>query len=115
MSRTRQQAISDAIAARIMKNSHKRFSSLHEEALGDIMSTPVNEQSGSPRDSRNGAINSGLSVGSQVTVGPIKPVDSKTLSGSYPGDHREKESEDFSTESFKNQAGPRGETGTKAA
>lgn len=49
-----------------------------------------NEQSGSPRDSRNPAINSGLSVGSQVNVGPVKPVDHKALEGTNPGDHRSK-------------------------
>lgn len=29
-----------------------------------------------------------MTVGSQVNVGPIKPVDRKTLEGSTPGDHR---------------------------
>lgn len=33
---------------------------------------------------------SGMTCGSQVVVGPIKSVDSKTLAGSYPGDHRAK-------------------------
>jgi hypothetical protein len=61
------------------------------------------------------ADSSSLTVGSQVNVGLVKPVDSKTLTGSYPGDHRENESQDFSTDQFKNQAGPRGETGTKGA
>lgn len=58
---------------------------------------------------------SGMGVTSQVFVGVTKPVDSLTLAGSTPGDHREKESADFSTDQFKNQAGPRGETGTKGA
>ena len=79
------------------------------------MSVPINEQSGSPRSSRNPGNTSGMSVGSQVVVGAVKPVDSKTLAGSYSGDHREGESQDFSTESFKNQSGPRGETGKRGA
>jgi len=71
----------------------------------------VNEQSGSPRDTRNGAINSGLSVGSQVTVGPIKPVDSKTITGSTPGDHRA----DANRVTMPPQPAPRSATGTKGA
>lgn len=58
---------------------------------------------------------SGMGCLSQVSVGVTKPVDAKTVEGSTPGDHREKESADFSTDQFKNQAGPRGETGTKGA
>ena len=34
------------------------------------------------------SINSGMNVGSQVNVGPIKPVDRRTVEGSTPGDHR---------------------------
>lgn len=41
------------------------------------------------RQASSDSINSGLTcTDHQVTVGPIKPVDSKTLQGSYPGDHR---------------------------
>jgi len=46
---------------------------------------------GSPADGqkmRSDATGAGYTVSSQVTVGPIKPTDSKTLEGSYPGDHR---------------------------
>lgn len=61
------------------------------------------------------ADSTGLTVGSQVNVGPMKPVDSKTLTGSYPGDHRAPNTGETTTDQFKNQAGPRGETGTKGA
>lgn len=33
-------------------------------------------------------VTSGMNVSSQVNVGAIKPTDSKTLEGSYAGDHR---------------------------
>src|SRR5919108_6605081 len=42
---------------------------------------------GSPSADR---VTSGMTVGSQVNVGPIKPVDRKTLEGSTPGDTRAK-------------------------
>ena len=56
------------------------------------------------------ADSSSLTVGSQVTVGPMKPVDSKTLEGSYAGDHRAPNTGATTTDQFKNQAGPLGET-----
>ncbi|MGP0017947.1 MAG: hypothetical protein ACLPHP_05215 [Candidatus Sulfotelmatobacter sp.] len=34
------------------------------------------------------SINSGLTVGSQVVVGAIKPTDFSSIAGSYAGDHR---------------------------
>ena len=77
---TRNEAIAANIAKRIVANTRKRFSTLHAEAIEetDFMSnsSDVNEQSGSPRDSRNSGNTSGMSIGSQV--GPIatKPVDS---------------------------------------
>jgi hypothetical protein len=43
---------------------------------------------------------------SQVTVGPIKPVDSKTLGGSYPGDHRVPAAP-VNMDAFTNPGGPR--------
>ena len=45
----------------------------------------------SPANNATGSgVTSGMAVGSQVVVGAVKPVDSKTLGGSYPGDHRAK-------------------------
>ena len=108
-------AIADAIAKKIMAKSQKRFSSLHDEAVREVfMSTPTSsngvnttaahEQTldrsriGSPADGRKlnatgsqgVTINSGLNVGQNSEVKPItvKPVDSKTITGSYAGDHR---------------------------
>jgi len=42
-----------------------------------------------------------MGVSSQVGPIIVKPVGNKTLEGSYPGDHRDIESADFSTDSFK--------------
>lgn len=66
---------------------------------------------GSPADGRklNGTgdfgsdINSGMACGSPVTVGPIKPVDRKTLEGSTPGDFRSQAAPAV----LPNQPGPR--------
>lgn len=52
----------------------------------------------------------GMNVGSQVNVGPTKPVDHKTTEGSTPGDFRAPNTGANTTDAFKNQAGPRGET-----
>ena len=51
----------------------------------------------------------------QPTPVVIKPVDFKSLAGSYPGDHRQPQTAGDVTAPFRNQAGPRGETGTKGA
>ncbi len=48
-----------------------------------------------------------MNVGSQVEVGPIKPVHRKTIEGSTPGDFRDNDSSDFSTDFAKNSPGPR--------
>jgi hypothetical protein len=56
---------------------------------------------------------SGMTVSSQVSVGFTKPVGRKTIEGSTPGDHRAPNTGGSTTDQFKNQAGPRGETGTK--
>ena len=58
---------------------------------------------------------SGMGCLSQVSVGVTKPVDAKTLAGSTPGDHRAPSTGAGITDQFKNQAGPRGETGTRGA
>jgi hypothetical protein len=82
---------------------------LNEDAAQRMAQTVLNGRTSSD------SINSGMTCGSQVVVGPIRPVDRRTIEGSTPGDFRDKESADFSTDSFKNQAGPRGETVTKGA
>jgi hypothetical protein len=55
------------------------------------------------------SINFGLNVGSQVVVGPIKPMDCKTITGSNPGDHRipAKDGVTAAIDAIKNQGGPR--------
>jgi hypothetical protein len=76
------------------------------------------EKSAMPADGRrlNGTgtkgstTTSGMDVGSQVNVGPMKPVGSKTLEGSYAGDHRAPANKADITAAFKNQSSPRGET-----
>jgi hypothetical protein len=84
----------------------------------DMISDPTLNGSrvGSPADGtklpgeRSTGINSGLNVSSQVSVGQTKPVDFKSLEGSYTGDHRGPNTGATTTDQFKNQAGPRGET-----
>ena len=129
--RTRQQCIAEAIAARIIRNkTRKRFSALHADAIGEIMSTPTSStlnggtsrvEIGRPQNvealgqrplaGRSGedSIRSGMAVGSDVAV-TVKPVGRKTIEGSTPGDHRSPNTGGSTTDSFKNQAGPRGET-----
>src|SRR4051812_12280233 len=70
---SRSEAIAAHIARSIMRNSNRRFSTLHADAIEETkMSDTTNN----------------MNVGSQVNVGPIKPEGSKTLEGSYSGDHR---------------------------
>jgi hypothetical protein len=120
MARSRSEAISDAIARRIMANSRKRWAGLHRDALEETaimnsknvtttgMAVGDNEASraatqttdeatvaseGTKASPVNGSVGkndvtSGMNVSSQVVLGPIKPTDSKTLEGSYAGDHR---------------------------
>lgn len=52
MSRTREQAIADAIARKILSNTRKRFSTLHSEALFEV-SNMSNEKSSSVTSSMN--------------------------------------------------------------
>jgi hypothetical protein len=142
VSRTKQQAIADAIARRIMANTKKRFSSLHADAIEEIYmsnspspvttSMNVNDtpavreplqtdalpnvaSEGQP--SRNagangGTINSGLAVTPNSAVSPVtvKQTGYKTITGSNAGDHRTPNTGATTTDAFKNQAGPRGET-----
>ena len=76
-------------------------------------SKDVNEQSGSPRDSRSTDLTSGMEVKSQVPNPVALPVDSKKLDGENLNTVRNVSSA-FSTASFKNQAGPRGRTSNGA-
>src|SRR6266849_4672303 len=102
--RTKQQCIADAIAKKIMANTRRRFSTLHAEALEEFqMSNETENQNasqggrpdGSPADGRklegasdNGKVTSGMSVSSQVNVGPMKQVGHNSYEGSNQGDHR---------------------------
>ena len=75
---------------------------------------------GSPADGRR--LNGSGTAGSGVTQGmaaaqpselrpvTVKDVDSNTIEGSHTGDHRAPNTGAGVTDSFKNQAGPRGET-----
>jgi hypothetical protein len=126
MPRSRSEMIADAIAKKIMANTRKRWRTLHADALQEIRMSEVTKQSdatlphmtskGSPADAQkmpgspsSDSVTSGMTVGSQVNVGAIKPVDRKTIEGSYPGDSRSEDETDI-TAQFKNQAGPRSET-----
>ena len=53
------------------------------------------------------SINSGFAVASPIPAVTIKPVDRKTLQGSYPGDSRAPNSGAGVTDQFKNSPGPR--------
>jgi hypothetical protein len=90
--RSRQQAIADAIAKKIMANSKKRFSSLLDDAQREVnMSETTNN----------------MTVDSQVSVGVIKQVDHNALVGSNQGDHRSPNTGAGITDAFKNAPGPR--------
>lgn len=114
------------LAAALLKGTQRKFSRLHADFLEITMSTPtdnnINEQNGQARPAVGRPANvealgvkplpgstgvdnttSGMSVGSQVTVGPIKPVDRKTIIGSTPGDFRSQAAPAV----LPNNAGPR--------
>ena len=99
------------LASQIVRGTQRKFSRLHGDFLELRMSNSndVNEQSGSPRDSRNPGNTSGMTVVSQVPNPVAKPVDSKELDGENLNTVRSV-SNAFSTEQFKYQAGPRGRT-----
>lgn len=125
------ETLSQYLAKHLLNGTRKKFSSLMADYIQEqaIMATPTaspsnapalkNNAVGTPADGQKpvSANPSTSSMGVSSQVGPIivKPVGNKTLEGSYPGDHRDIESADFSTDSFKSEAGPRGETGTKGA
>jgi hypothetical protein len=102
--RTRSECIAANIAKRIVASKTRlKFSTLHRLAIEDTMNSPnVNEQSGSPRDSRSSGNTSGMSIGSQVGPIVIKPVD---VSPGVDADHT----------LFPAQPAPRSTTGTQGA
>jgi hypothetical protein len=115
---TRNEAIAANIAARITRNKTRfKFATLHRlaveetEHMSDTSSTtssmnvadtpatraqigreipdsPASLAAVAPAKLTTDPATSPYTVGSQVTVGPIKPVDRKTITGSYPGDSR---------------------------
>ena len=137
MSRSKRKTISEYIAARIMRNQMRvKFSTAHADFLQERdtnMSTPTSstlngDSKGQPRTpiGRPLADNpatlaaaspakltpdagtSPYTVGSQVNVGPIKPVDRKTIQGSYPGDSRSSgDSAKAAMDAIANNGGPR--------
>ncbi len=56
----------------------------------DAMPNPATSEGQKPLAPKPGAvgINVGMTTAAQVNVGPIKPVDRRTLAGSTPGDFR---------------------------
>lgn len=130
MASTKRKTISEYLADRIIKNQMRvRFSHAHADFLQEeaIMSqpTPTAEMNasgdslkrnpvGTPSNAqkmRADATGNTYTVGSQVTVGPIKPTDSKTLEGSYAGDHRTQAADAV----MPAQPGPRDATGQSGA
>ncbi len=66
----------------------------------------LNEQSGSKQSDRNPGNTSGMSVGSQVNVGPTKYVDGNEFDGDRGGDTRKQAAPAV----LPPQPGPRGQT-----
>jgi hypothetical protein len=135
---TRNDAIAANIAARITRNKNTRykFSTLHRLALEETQNMSntsctttglaVNDSEanrtpiGRPLADNPATLaaasparltpDAGLpyTVGSQVSVGPIKPVDRKTITGSYPGDSRSSgDSAKAAMDHIANVGGPR--------
>ena len=121
-----QQTFEQYLASAIMHGTRKHFSALHADFLEQQMSevSNVNDQKnlnmrsqsiGSPADGKKlanspeqgSSVTSGMSLSSPVTVGPIKPVDRKTIEGSTPGDHRAPALKADITAFAKNSPGPR--------
>jgi hypothetical protein len=93
------------LAAQIVSGTRKSFGTLMADYLEKKMSANLNDDKnlnmrgqtiGSPADGKKlsnapgqgSSVTSGMSISSPVTVGPIRPVDRKTLAGSTPGDFR---------------------------
>lgn len=60
-----------------------------------------------PGSPSSDSINSGMSIGSQIVLGAIKPVDRRTITGSTPGDFRAPNTGAGITDQFMNAPGPR--------
>src|SRR5882762_7078266 len=100
------QSFPQYLAAALIKGTRKHLSALHADFLEQQMSLQDamdNMQNGLAKDTTT----NNVTVGSQVSVGPIKPSDSKTLEGSYPGDHRPQAAD----ATLPNNPPVRGETG----
>jgi len=136
-----QQSLSQYLAAALLNGTRKQFSTLHADYLEQEkehpMSTPTSESLNGdkllgqqPRvaidrgasTSSLQADGSKLAADSTSTTEPFQPrpivvkqVDHNALVGSNQGDHRQPQTAGDVTAPFRNQAGPRGETGTKGA
>ena len=85
-----------------------------EQTTNDASVSSLGKKQNSEPSSNS--INSGMSVTSQVPNPIARPVDSKTVQGSYPGDHRfGGDSVKPSMDKIANPPGPRGETESKGA
>jgi hypothetical protein len=114
---TRSEAIAANIAQKIVRNqTRKHWSRLHADTLEDLQKmanekssvvtssmnvsdTPatrvqigreatISDQGRKPQAGSTSTTDSPVTVGSQVNVGPTRPVDRRTIEGSTPGDHR---------------------------
>jgi hypothetical protein len=107
MPRSRSECIADHIAKTILRNTRKRWRTLHADALQEIqlsdnLGTTGNipaglTRKGSPADGKSlpgstsaDSVTSGMNVQTGDVAVTVKPTDSKTLAGSYAGDHRVK-------------------------
>ena len=82
-----------------------------EETLDRTHPSAPAERAGNtlPREASGDTTMSGMVVGSQLPAIVAKDVDSTVLQGSHKSGSDDV-SKNFSTDAFKNQAGPRGET-----
>lgn len=81
--------LNEYIAHAIVRGrTQKHFSSLMADFLQLEQSNMTNLNEKLTDGLQKDASANSMNTGSPVNVGPIKPVDSKTLAGSYPGDHR---------------------------
>jgi hypothetical protein len=135
---TRNDAIAANIAARITRNKTRfKFVTLHRLALEEtenmsntssttssmnvadtpaaraqigreIPDSPASLAAVAPAKLTTDPASSPYTVGSQITVGPIRPVDRKTITGSYPGDSRSSgDTAKASMDAIANNGGPR--------
>jgi hypothetical protein len=126
---TRNERIAANIAKRIVaKKTRLRFSTLHRLAIEETMNTRNTSCTttgigvGDNEDYRIATQTSDVAptgvkpepTGAQDIPIVVKDVNSTVIEGSHKSGSDDVSSK-FSTDSFKNQAGPRGETGTKGA